>query len=197
MVLVRKRRANRLSIKKNTRRTKDKQRRVPLLANPIIARNWDKSQTLAQNYKRLGLVLRLSAASGGDEVELEEQQAVVVDDQETRPERIPKGEARIVRDDEGNVVEVIYGTMERAAEQGATTELVRELEELSRTNYTPRERTQSDREAAWCRDCWDKYGDDYEKLFWDKLLNVMQLSVGQLRKKMTKWRLATVQTGAA
>lgn len=35
--------------------------------NDIVAKNWDKNQTATQNYRRLGLVSRLNAPTGGAE----------------------------------------------------------------------------------------------------------------------------------
>ncbi|TVY90788.1 Nucleolar protein [Lachnellula willkommii] len=46
---------------------KPKSKRVNPLGNPIIAANWNQSETLTQNYKRLGLTSRLNAATGGIE----------------------------------------------------------------------------------------------------------------------------------
>ncbi|KAK0383512.1 hypothetical protein NLU13_9423 [Sarocladium strictum] len=40
--------------------------------NTIIAKNWNKKETLAQNYKRLGLVSRLKAPTGGTEKKVDE-----------------------------------------------------------------------------------------------------------------------------
>ena len=51
-------------ISKATRKPKSKKH---LLSNAIIAANWDKSETLAQNYKRLGLTRRLNKNTGGVE----------------------------------------------------------------------------------------------------------------------------------
>ncbi|KAF2005673.1 nucleolar protein 16 [Amniculicola lignicola CBS 123094] len=38
-----------------------------ILANPIIAANWNQKETLSQNYRRLGLTARLNHATGGTE----------------------------------------------------------------------------------------------------------------------------------
>lgn len=54
----------RSSISKVRRKPKSKKQ---LLGNSIIASNWDKSETLAQNYKRLGLTRRLNKNTGGTE----------------------------------------------------------------------------------------------------------------------------------
>lgn len=54
----------RSSLPKVRRKPKSKKR---ILSNHIIAENWDKSQTLAQNYRRLGLAARLNKSTGGVE----------------------------------------------------------------------------------------------------------------------------------
>ncbi|KAH3682315.1 hypothetical protein WICPIJ_006730 [Wickerhamomyces pijperi] len=131
MVSVRRRRANKATHKKATRRTKDKQRNINIASNPIIEANWDYSLTLKQNYKKLGLTSKLQIAAGGTEQSLEkprikkiahdpyqrdeedegeESEEESEDDEDIDENDIPLGEARIVRDKETNeVIKVIYG----------------------------------------------------------------------------------------
>ncbi|PPJ54190.1 hypothetical protein CBER1_01100 [Cercospora berteroae] len=60
-------RKNRSGISKVRQKPKSKKR---VLNNPIIAANWDKSLTLAQNYKKLGLAVKLNKSTGGTEKKL-------------------------------------------------------------------------------------------------------------------------------
>lgn len=227
MVSVRKRKMARSSVKKNTRRRKDKQRDINIHSNPIIAKNWDKSLTLKQNYKRLGLRSKLGNIAGGVEQKVETlteirnkrraklelllllQSVSIEEIEETEdPSRIPIGEARIIRDPETNeVLRVIYGTMKvdgddndnvsDAAEeteeregQGANS-VIKELEEyVAKHAKVRKERHMSDRESEWAKALYEKYGDDYERMKWDKKLNVYQQSAGDLKRRITKWKKA-------
>ncbi|OJD33209.1 66s preribosome component nop16 [Diplodia corticola] len=57
-------RKNRSSISKVRKKPKSKKR---VLNNPIIAANWNKHETLTQNYRRLGLTTKLNSVTGGVE----------------------------------------------------------------------------------------------------------------------------------
>lgn len=199
----------RSSVKKNTRRTKDKQRNINVYSNPIIAKNWDKSLTLQQNYKRLGLRAKLGHMAGGVEKKVEsltelrnkkknkdKDDIVTIDKIEHTddPSKIPEGEARIIRDPETNeVLKVIYGTMkaedEESDEDKVDNSVIKQLEEYAEQHSkVKKERHLSDRESDWLKSLYEKYGDDYEKMKWDKKLNIYQQSAGDLKRRINKWK---------
>lgn len=210
MTSVRKRKMAKSSIRKNTRRVKDKKRDINIHSNPIIAKNWDKSLTLQQNYKRLGLASKLGGIAGGQEQKVEtlsERRArkakeaelqVTIDDIEKSedPSKIPEGEARLIRDPETNeVVKIIYGTMKLDKSNKSNDiekpEVIQQLEEYAeKHSKIKHERVQSDREQDWLKALYEKYGDDYEKMKWDKKLNINQQSAGDLKRRIIKWKKA-------
>ena len=215
MTSVRKRKMARSSVKKNTRRTKDKQRNINIHSNPIIEANWDKSLTLKQNYKRLGLRAKLGRSAGGDERKVEslsELQAKREKNQKNQlkhvptvseienlddPSRIPEGEARLIRDPETNeVIKVIYGTMkvddkDESEEEIENPSVIKQLEEYAEKNSKiKKERHQSERENDGIKSLYEKYGDDYDKMKWDKKLNIYQQSAGDLKRRIIKWKKA-------
>lgn len=207
MTSVRKRKMARSSVRKNTRRLKDKQRNINIHSNPIIAANWDKSLTLQQNYKRLGLRAKLGGLAGGVEKKVESLSEIkakrehetkkpnVSDIEQTEdPAKIPEGEARIIRDPETNeVVKVIHGTMKidnkEDEEVVENPSVIRQLEEYAQKNSKIRkERHLSERESEWLKSLYEKYGDDYEKMKWDKKLNIYQQTAADLRKRIQRWK---------
>lgn len=105
---------NRSSFPRATRKPKSK--RLPIKASPIIAANWDKHLTLSQNYDRLGLASKLNSRSGGTEAkatqtedtkgdQLRRQDPLAVT--ASRPVTTGLRTAKVVRDAEGNIVEVV------------------------------------------------------------------------------------------
>lgn len=94
-------RKNRSSTAKVSRKPKSKKK---ILSNHIIAENWDSSQTLAQNYRRLGLTEKLNNRTGGIERKAGEERqddplsiegkrrkaAEVIDVREAKIKRDPK-----------------------------------------------------------------------------------------------------------
>ncbi|SCU94631.1 LAME_0F08306g1_1 [Lachancea meyersii CBS 8951] len=222
MASVRKRKMARSSIKKATRKTKDRQRKVNISSNPIIAKNWDYSLTLSQNYDNLGLRSKLQSPAGGQEAKLDKaimkeplpnSSFLERDDDEFGPEKssssdeevvaelneddIPEGEARIIRDSEGQVVKVVYGKKRRhietsssAEDDGPATksETVKELEAFASRPVVKRERKPSGREEAWLEALHKKHGDNFRKMFLDRKLNVNQQTEGDIKSRIMKWK---------
>lgn len=212
MVSVRKRKMNKSSIRKATRRLKDSHRKINVTSNPIIAKNWDYSKTMARNYKDLGLVSKLGRSAGGeekifeptnfdeeDEDEEDEQNDLkdsTTESQELDPSEIPQGEARIIKDSEGNIEKIIYGTKKlididaEVVQKQSDSKVVKELEEYANRPTLKTEKLQSVREQAWLKDLYEKYGDDYNAMQWDKKLNINQNSTGDLKRRIKKWKKA-------
>ncbi|KAK1972828.1 ribosome biogenesis protein Nop16 [Colletotrichum sublineola] len=92
------------------------------LGNDIIAKNWNKKETLTQNYRRLGLTARLKAPTGGVEKKLSqlESSAKTVGSKPRDPFAIASTEeavfeeARVERDADGKIVKIHYGSDRRS-----------------------------------------------------------------------------------
>ncbi|KAK3114699.1 Ribosome biogenesis protein Nop16 [Teratosphaeriaceae sp. CCFEE 6253] len=111
---------NKSGVSKARRKPKSKKLH---LQNPIISANWDKTQTLEQNYKRLGLTSKLNKHTGGierkaedverarDEAEdgaVKRKDDVLAIGSIRRSQTIDVQEARIERDPEtGRILRVI------------------------------------------------------------------------------------------
>ncbi|KAG0317381.1 Nucleolar protein 16 [Dissophora globulifera] len=197
MATVRKRRTTKTPSRKVSRKTANKhKKKVNITGNKIIRDNWDTSKTLRQNYARLGLLTSLNGVTGGIEVKDEEE---LMDNEqkslEELAESLTEEQGIIQRDDAGNIVNVIVGkvkTKEEIAEfmlrdvapVKAKTDVVRALEAQA-ANVLKTERYQSEGEVVWAAKLVEKYGDDYEKMFWDRKLNPNQQTAAQLKKRIS------------
>lgn len=203
MASVRKRKMARSSVKKNTRKDKDSQRKIKYIPHPIMKAHWDKKLTWKQNYERFGLQSNLSKTMKRPASETLITQTKTSDEDsnvdpesiatETDPEKIPLGEARLIRDPETNeVVEIIYGKMEKSDEEQPAKavlpvidDLIKYQEEHAKPAFV---RTLPEQECHWMALLHKKYGDNYERMKWDKKLNPLIWSVGQIKKKMEIWK---------
>lgn len=116
------------------------------------------------------------------------------------PERILEGEARIVKDDSGKIINVVYGTMkpfdiDMSIEQlkkknnmQPKTEVIKLLEEEANRPVIKKERHLSAREDEWISKLVAKHGDNYRKMVMDKKLNIYQQTEAALRNKVMKWK---------
>ncbi|KAL9095555.1 MAG: hypothetical protein Q9165_001987 [Trypethelium subeluteriae] len=68
------------------------------------------------------------------------------------------------------------------------TPLVRQLEDRASRGERRNKRKQSAREVAWVQALVKKYGDDYDKMVWDRELNPMQQSMGDIKRRIQRWR---------
>ncbi|KAI8178079.1 Nucleolar protein 16 [Colletotrichum sp. SAR 10_86] len=90
------------------------------LGNDIIAKNWNKKETLTQNYRRLGLTARLRNPTGGVEKTLSQVERLKSAKPAPSPfdiapmEQAIVDEARVERDENGKIVRIHYSKSSRA-----------------------------------------------------------------------------------
>ncbi|PYH41644.1 nucleolar protein 16 [Aspergillus saccharolyticus JOP 1030-1] len=120
MTNVRQKRKNRSGLPKaKAKRTgilKNGRKKINVLGNAIIAENWNRDLTLTQNYRKLGLVHRLNAPTGGSEkrptkdgIEREREDSLHIKSSATAvAQKSATGEIRVERDPEtGKILRVI------------------------------------------------------------------------------------------
>ena len=127
MANPRQRRKQRSTKSKLTRRTADRLKKVNVVGSAVIARHWDKTKTLAQNYAALGLVSDPNARPSSkpvakpidvDDGEGEREQGVVGEVDENG---LHENEAIIQRDASGNVVGIVYSKLDITQQPQPTT----------------------------------------------------------------------------
>nr|CAG8475936.1 10380_t:CDS:2 [Entrophospora candida] len=175
---------------KLSRKTSNKHfKKIVVHGDPIIASNWNKKETLRQNYKRIGLLTSLNRVAGGieklypDNVEEEKDRGKIEYDDNNNKEELKKvlgpNVGIIERDDEGNIVNVIIGEDEDENEvfdkkiqpEPAKTEIVKALEEEA-SKVFKHEKYQSGGEIEFVKKLIERYGEDYDAMFKDIKLNV-------------------------
>ncbi|KAI1759960.1 ribosome biogenesis protein Nop16 [Hypoxylon sp. FL1150] len=110
----RKRRSSRPAIRQPSSTMKTKRLLNPL-GNDLIAKNWNKKETTTQNYRRMGLVGRLKAPTGGVEPNAASRRLEGRPTKPVDPFAIEQGtnavvtEVRVERDESGRIVRVLDG----------------------------------------------------------------------------------------
>ncbi|KDQ16342.1 hypothetical protein BOTBODRAFT_31032 [Botryobasidium botryosum FD-172 SS1] len=205
------------AVSQSRRASKNLKKQPPIKGPKAIQDAWDRKKTLKQNYAALGLMGSMHTRSSGGsepvigvEAEMIEPEAIPM---ATQVPGIPKGKGRIIRDADGNIVDIELGEphedekggslvddeasssqpwgkpMEdwgaEAAPVAPKTEVVRELERLS-TNVVKVPRVASMHEVAWLRSLVALHGTDIEAMARDRKNNVWQKTPGELRKAITK-----------
>ncbi|KAJ5892084.1 uncharacterized protein N7473_008312 [Penicillium subrubescens] len=101
--------------KAKNNRLKSGNKKINVLGNAIIAQNWDRDLTLTQNYKKLGLLHKLNAPTGGKEripgrSDLtEKSNSLFINGSAVAAAQIDLGETKVERDPEtGKILRVIH-----------------------------------------------------------------------------------------
>ncbi|KAJ2396650.1 Nucleolar protein 16 [Coemansia sp. RSA 2559] len=190
---------------KVSRKLSNKARTKNFHGHPLLRDKWDKSLTVSENYRNLGLVSRLNGVSGGivknvipahQKTETKGEEDDPEDGSEKELKRsIPQGYGIIERDDDGNVVNIILPDEPQnpldsdyeVEEAPAKKEGARILEEYANMPHEHKERWISVGERRILQSFVDAHGTDYNAMFWDKNLNKQQLTKRQIQKKIEKY----------
>ncbi|RXK40185.1 hypothetical protein M231_02459 [Tremella mesenterica] len=172
------------------RRMRQAKRKPPALKGPLVLQEgWDKTKTVFQNYAALGLLPTIPLPSN---VSRSHKAQVSL----PAPEGVKVGFGRIVRDEEGNVVDIIIDEDENEdqsekmdedeiiKEGEAETKLMKELQRIASTSK-PVKRHTSTSEHAWLSSLVSKHGEDYTSMSKDKE-NVWQKTPGELKRMVKK-----------
>ncbi|WRT68198.1 nucleolar protein 16 [Kwoniella shivajii] len=182
------------------RKLHQKSRRAPPLKGPeVLQQGWDKKKTVFQNYAALGLLPSIPIPN---QATSSRSQRVQLPSLPEDIEEAPKvGFGRIIRDEDGNVIDIIIDEDESIEQEETNipfpedgeekpsvvgkTEVVRKLEQLSATS-APVNRHTSTSERTWLHNLVDKYGDDTESMTRDRKLNVWQKTEGEIKRMIKK-----------
>lgn len=196
------------SLNAKQRMRKKLQRAPTVHGADILKDSYDPTLTLKQNYARLGLIPALGVRpnTGGTE-----KPATTTASTSKDPEKPRKGMARVVRDDDGNIVDIVEAPADEEetpwgkpldnsvdertdvhtfipAASKTTTSVVDELQTRA-DNAEPVQRHTSTLETDWLGQLVAKHRDDYTAMARDRTLNPWQKTPGEIRRAINKARL--------
>ena len=168
----------------------------------------------------MGLVSRLGKSTGGVEKALPAPAAPAAAQQRKgrdaggkkgdKEKKLAPGEARIIRDEEGKIIQVIYGkSAEEALDSdsdsdkvgqeeeefmgcdggGTETDIVKKLKAQAAVGERKNRKILCAGEMDWIFRLVEKYGeDDCEGMVRDRKLNVYQQTLGDIRRRVAIWK---------
>lgn len=156
--------------------------RQSVALEPTLKRHWDRNQPLEQNYRRLGLGNKINQDIG-----MPTTQRKIQDWNWKRAELVRKGKLEEAFDSEDEIFHELGEIFN--AQEGPSTEAVKELEETARTRAAglrKKEKPLSEFELEYIKRLAAKHGNDYGRMFMDIKLNSRQLTTHQLQKLAAK-----------
>ncbi|ORY35336.1 ribosomal large subunit biogenesis-related protein [Naematelia encephala] len=194
------------------RRMHHKLRKAPPMKGPaVLAANWDKTKTVFQNYAALGLLSSIPVPSGPSSSRTHRTTLPFLPDhmksstsQKTDESSLIVGYGRIIRDEQGNVVDIVLPEDE-ASQDGdiamedddeeeeekeervveGKTDVVRSLESLA-ASAQPIKRHTSSSERTWLQNLVAAHGEDYAAMALDRRGNVWQKTQGEIKRMVRK-----------
>ncbi|KAK0615993.1 ribosome biogenesis protein Nop16 [Bombardia bombarda] len=206
----RKRRSSRAKVTMSAARNK--------ILNPmgsgIIAKAWNKKETMSQNYSRFGLVAKLGTTAGGVSKKHGAPKDPLVF-QSSDQGMLRVDEVKVERDADGKIIRILRSTnplrdplnaldsdnedednddIEDDGQEWAGIDpdpskrpaVIRELEQEAARPTEKHIRHQSDREREWLERLVAKHGDDTAAMARDPKLNPMQQTKGDLARRLKK-----------
>ncbi|CAK9782808.1 putative ribosomal large subunit biogenesis-related protein [Cutaneotrichosporon oleaginosum] len=174
-----------------------KLKKAPPLRGPeTLQKAWDKKKTVYQNYAALGLLPTIPIPSKPERNQRVKLPLLPPTEEASAPKI---GFGRIVRDDDGNVIDIIIdddeeddgkpkplNAEEKAPEPVvAKTQVVRDLEALA-ASAAPVQRHTSSQEHVWLAELVRAHDDDYTSMARDRKLNVWQKTPGEIKRMVKK-----------
>ncbi|KAG5519692.1 hypothetical protein PMAC_001848 [Pneumocystis sp. 'macacae'] len=155
-------------------------------SDPIISENWNKKKTLKQNYSHLGLIAKPNDKNC---IFIKKHNIKTSFLNKNDQSKLQPNEARIQRDNEGNIVKIIYGKQREFDDilnSDIKTEEISPKTKKKATRSTKIDRKLSKNETLFLRRLIDCYGDNIDAMTKDIKLNAMQLTAGDLQRKIKK-----------